>query len=42
MSWTLSEDKLQAADGRTLNRLPAYRAFWFGWYSAYPRTRLVF
>jgi hypothetical protein len=42
MSWTLSEDKLQAADGRTLNRLPAYRAFWFGWYSAYPHTRLVF
>ena len=40
-AWTLSEDKLQSTDGRVLRRLPAHRAFWFGWYSAYPATRLV-
>ena len=30
-----------AADGRTLERLHSYRAFWFGWYAAFPHTRLV-
>ena len=39
--WTMSESRLAASDGRTLNRLPAHRAFWFGWFSAYPQTRLV-
>ncbi len=39
--WTLDEATLTAADGRTLARLPSQRAFWFGWLSAYPRTRLV-
>jgi len=39
--WTLSEDRLATADGRALNRLPAHRAFWFGWFSAYTHTRLV-
>ncbi len=39
--WTLREAALTAADGRTLARLPAHRAFWFGWYSAYANTRLV-
>lgn len=39
--WTLSEDALTAADGRTLRRLPAHRAFWFGWVAAWPETRLV-
>jgi hypothetical protein len=39
--WTLSEDSLATADGRVLNRLPAHRAFWFGWFSAYTHTRLV-
>jgi hypothetical protein len=41
ISWTLSEDRLWTADGRVLSRLPAHRAFWFGWYSAYAHTRLV-
>ena len=41
-TWALSEARLAAADGRTLPRLPAHRAFWFGWYSAYPHTRLVY
>jgi len=40
--WTLSESKIVSTDGETLYRLPAHRAFWFGWYSAYPQTKLVF
>jgi hypothetical protein len=40
--WQLSEDSLAAADGRLLYRLPAHRAFWFGWYSAYSHSRLVY
>ena len=40
--WTQSESALKSADGRTLNRLPAHRAFWFGWFSAYSHTRLVY
>ena len=40
--WTLSESRIVSTDGETLYRLPAHRAFWFGWYSAYPQTKLVF
>jgi hypothetical protein len=40
-TWILSEDRLVAADGRQLERLPAQRAFWFGWFAAFPDTRLV-
>jgi len=40
--WTLSESKIESSDGDTLYRLPAHRAFWFGWYSAYPNTKLIF
>ena len=40
-AWTLDEHALTAADGRVLHRIPAQRAFWFGWYSAFPHTRLV-
>ncbi len=39
--WTLYEDRLESAAGDVLARLPAHRAFWFGWYAAYPDTRLV-
>jgi len=39
--WTLDETRLQAEDGRVLKRLPAYRAFWFGWVSVFQDTRLV-
>ena len=39
--WKLSEDALSGPGGQKLKRLPAHRAFWFGWYSAYPDTRLV-
>ena len=41
ISWTLSESGLKAPDNRILHRLPAHRAFWFGWYSAYAHTRLI-
>ena len=40
-TWTMSEQSLTAEDGRTLPRIPAQRAFWFGWYAAFPHTRLV-
>lgn len=40
-AWELTEDQLIGPDGEELDRLPAYRAFWFGWYSAYTLTRLV-
>ena len=39
--WTLGEDNLSAAGERRLERLPAHRAFWFGWFAAYPDTLLV-
>ncbi|MGB1011644.1 MAG: DUF3179 domain-containing protein [Thiolinea sp.] len=39
--WTLHEDKLEGANGQILPRLPARRAFWFGWFAAYNDTRLV-
>ena len=39
--WTMDEHALAAADGRVLHRIPAQRAFWFGWFSAFPHTRLV-
>jgi len=39
--WTLTEEALVSPDGERFERLPAHRAFWFGWYAAYPETRLV-
>ena len=40
MKWRLSEDELKSGV-LTLARLPAHRAFWFGWHSAFPDTQLV-
>jgi len=40
-TWRVTERNLVAADGRALDRLSSFRAFWFGWYAAFPRTRLV-
>ncbi len=40
-AWQVTEDALIGPDGQRLNRLPAHRAFWFGWQAAYPNTRLV-
>jgi hypothetical protein len=40
--WKMSEDKLGSLNNDiTLGRLPSRRAFWFGWYAAFPETRLV-
>jgi len=41
-AWRIYEDKLVSSRGKVLNRLPYHRAFWFGWYSAYPDTRLIY
>ena len=40
-TWHLTESALTAPNGRLLYRLPAHRAFWFGWYSAYSHSRLI-
>ena len=39
--WAVEEDALVGPGGQRLERLPAHRAFWFGWYAQYPETRLV-
>ncbi len=39
--WRVREDALVAEDGARHDRLPAHRAFWFGWYSAHPDTELI-
>ena len=40
--WTATEDALVSQDGASkLNRLPAHRAFWFGWFADHPDVRLV-
>ena len=39
--WRIDEDGLTADDGQTLARLPAHRAFWFGWHAAHPDTVLI-
>ena len=40
-TWTVSENSITDTNGKTLNRIPAHRAFWFGWHAQYPETRLV-
>jgi len=44
VEWRLTEDRLEATDesGRTLPRVTANRAFWFGWYAQFPDTELVY
>ena len=41
--WRVTEDGLTADEGpdTTLARLPAHRAFWFGWYAQFPETELI-
>jgi hypothetical protein len=41
--YTMDEDALRAEDGDPplLARLPARRAFWFGWFAQFPDTELV-
>jgi len=39
--WTVTEQALVDEAGQERARLPAHRAFWFGWVAAFPDTRLV-
>ncbi|MEO7165487.1 MAG: DUF3179 domain-containing protein [Chthoniobacterales bacterium] len=39
--WRLTEAALIGPKKERLSRLPAHRAFWFGWHAAHPDTRLV-
>jgi hypothetical protein len=39
--WKMDESQLAGPKGELLKRLPAHRAFWFGWHAAFPDTRLV-
>jgi len=42
IKWLVEEDKIISVDGKTtLKRLPAHRAFWFGWFAANPDTALI-
>ena len=38
--WKVAEDKVSFGD-KSLIRVPSHRAFWFGWQSQFPETRLV-
>ena len=40
-TWKVDEATLTSPTGKSLKRLPAHRAFWFGWHAAFPATRLV-
>lgn len=39
--WTMTEEFLESDEGNRLKRLPAHRAFWFGWHGAFPNTVLI-
>jgi len=34
--WRVEEGRLVGPGGKVRERLPAHRAFWFGWYAANP------
>jgi Protein of unknown function (DUF3179) len=38
--WRVAEDALLSETGERLPRIPAHRAFWFGWVAQYPQTIL--
>ena len=38
--WQVSDNGLTGPDGETLERLPSYVSFWFGWYAFHPDTLL--
>ena len=40
-AWRWGEAALSGPGGLQLKRLPAHRAFWFGWVAAYPATKLI-
>jgi len=39
--WTVTERALVTEPGKEKSRLPAHRAFWFGWHAAFPETELI-
>jgi hypothetical protein len=39
-AWQVTEEALVGATGQRLVRLPGHMAYWFGWYSFYPRTEI--
>lgn len=42
VAWTADEERLRPLNAPgELSRVPAARAFWFGWYAQYPHTLLV-
>ena len=38
--WSVTADGLLSETGERLARIPAHRAFWFGWVAQYPQTEL--
>jgi hypothetical protein len=38
--WQTTENALLSQDGEKLARLPGHMAYWFGWFSFYPQTKL--
>lgn len=39
--WHITAEALVSDEGQRLKRLPAHRAFWFGWHAAFPDTVLI-
>lgn len=39
--WKLNEESMKNKNGQTLERLPTYNAFWFGYKAAFPETKLI-
>jgi Protein of unknown function (DUF3179) len=40
-AWKVEEAQMTGPKGEILKRVPAHRAFWFGWYAAFPDTKLI-
>ena len=40
-TWKVEEAQITGPKGEILKRVSAHRAFWFGWYSAFPNTKLI-
>jgi hypothetical protein len=42
-AWAIAEDALtlEGGEAETRPRIPARRAFWFGWHAQFPETELV-
>lgn len=38
--WQITENALEGPSGQKLDRLPGHMAYWFGWFSFYPRTTI--